>query len=473
MKTINDLKIEKHNYPIKVIQFGEGNFLRAFVEWQIQQMNKVGLFEGSVAIVQPIEQGMTKLLDNQEDIYTVVLEGLLEGKKVQSDEIITVVDRTVNPYYKHADFLALADLPTAQFVFSNTTEAGIAFNDKDKLTDKPAKSYPGKLTQLLYRRFRNGLPGFQIIPCELIEHNGIVLKEIVLKYAEMWDLGADFVDWVNEKNDFYSTLVDRIVPGFPHENKNEVFAQIGYEDNLLVKAEAFLLFVIEGNKKLEKLLPLKEAGLNVIVTDDMQPYRERKVRLLNGPHTTMTPLALLAGIETVGDVMKDADFSQFINDEMYKEISPMIALPAKELAEYAEAIKERFNNPFVRHELTSIALNSISKCEYRLLPTILQNIERMEKVPARITLAFAAWLMIYGDYGLPVRADDTEDVMSDLIDLRKEADYISAVLAHKAFWGRDLTKVPGLLDTIRVDIAAIKEQGTRALIQKINQGESL
>ncbi|CDG03897.1 tagaturonate reductase [Lactococcus lactis] len=472
MKNIKDIELKKVNYPVKVIQFGEGNFLRAFIEWQIQQMNNKGLFKGSVALVQPIERGMIDRLDEQNNNYTVVLEGLLEGKKVQSDEIITAIDRTINPYKNFENYLKLADIESAEFIFSNTTEAGIAYNANDKLEDKPAKTYPAKLTQLLYRRFENKMSGFQIVPCELIEHNGDSLKRIVLQYAHLWNLGDKFVAWINNENSFYSTLVDRIVPGFPRDNKEEVFERIGYEDNMLVKAEAFLLFVIEGDKKLEEVLPLKKAGLNVIVTDDMQPYRERKVRLLNGPHTTMAPLALLAGVETVGDVMKDVDFLQFINDEMYDEISPMIALPKEELAMYVEAIKERFNNPFVRHELTSIALNSMSKCEYRLLPTIIQNIERTGKVPERITLAFSAWLYIYGPYGqTAVEPQDTPDVMTALEKMKKSDDFVTAVLGYEAFWGCDLTKYPELVAQVKKNIDDIQEVGTRALVKKINESK--
>lgn len=472
MKNIKDIELKKVNYPVKVIQFGEGNFLRAFIEWQIQQMNNKGLFKGSVALVQPIERGMIDRLDEQNNNYTVVLEGLLEGKKVQSDEIITAIDRTINPYKNFENYLKLADIESAEFIFSNTTEAGIAYNANDKLEDKPAKTYPAKLTQLLYRRFENKMSGFQIVPCELIEHNGDSLKRIVLQYAHLWNLGDKFVAWINNENSFYSTLVDRIVPGFPRDNKEEVFERIGYEDNMLVKAEAFLLFVIEGDKKLEEVLPLKKAGLNVIVTDDMQPYRERKVRLLNGPHTTMAPLALLAGVETVGEVMKDVDFLQFINDEMYDEISPMIALPKEELAMYVEAIKERFNNPFVRHELTSIALNSMSKCEYRLLPTIIQNIERTGKVPERITLAFSAWLYIYGPYGqTAVEPQDTPDVMTALEKMKKSDDFVTAVLGYEAFWGCDLTKYPELVAQVKKNIDDIQEVGTRALVKKINESK--
>lgn len=469
MKKITDIQIEKKVLPTKVIQFGEGNFLRAFIDWQIQQMNNQNLFNGGVTIVQPIEHGMTKNLDAQNNIYTVVLEGLLEGKKVQSDEIITAINGTVNPYEDFDSYLALAEEDSIEVIFSNTTEAGISFDETDKLDDRPAKSYPAKLTQLLHRRFGRCKKGFHIIPCELINHNGDKLKEIILQYADLWNLAADFKKWIEEENHFYSTLVDRIVPGFPHDNKEEVFERIGYEDNLLVKAEAFLLFVIEGNKELEKVLPFEGAGLNVIITDNMQPYRERKVRLLNGPHTTMTPIGLLAGIETVGEIMSDPDFSKFIHDEMYEEISPMIDLPKDELASYSEAIKERFANPFVRHELTSIALNSISKYKTRLLPGVLQNIERTNKVPRRMALALAALLVIYGDFAnVTVEPVDTDDVVKKFQELKKSDDYVNAVLSNQDFWGEDLTKYPELVKEVKTDVEQLLTKGARAIVKEIN-----
>ena len=469
MKKITDIQIEKNFLPTKVIQFGEGNFLRAFIDWQIQQMNNQGLFNGGVTIVQPIEHGMIKNLDAQNNIYTVLLEGLLEGKKVQSDEIITAINGTVNPYEDFDSYLALAEEDSIEVIFSNTTEAGISFDETDKLDDRPAKSYPAKLTQLLHRRFGRSKKGFHIIPCELINHNGDKLKEIILQYADLWNLAADFKKWIEEENHFYSTLVDRIVPGFPHDNKEEVFERIGYEDNLLVKAEAFLLFVIEGNKELEKVLPFEGAGLNVIITDDMQPYRERKVRLLNGPHTTMTPIGLLAGIETVGEIMSDPDFSKFIHDEMYEEISPMIDLPKDELAFYSEAIKERFANPFVRHELTSIALNSISKYKTRLLPGVLQNIESTNKVPRRMVLALAALLVIYGDFAnVTVEPVDTDDVVKKFQELKKSDDYVNAVLSNQDFWGEDLTKYPELVKEVKTDVEQLLTKGARAIVKEIN-----
>lgn len=455
-------------YPTKVIQFGEGNFLRAFVDWQIQQMNKKDLFKGGVAVVQPIDKGMTKMLDEQDDLYTVLLEGKLDGKKVQEHEVVEDINETIRPYEDYQAYLDLAKNDDIEFIFSNTTEAGISFDENDKLADKPQNSYPGKLTALLYERFKLGKKGFQIIPCELINHNGNTLKEIVLKYAKLWNLGDDFVTWVNNENDFYATLVDRIVPGYPKDRATDLEKEWGYHDNLIVKAEPFLIFVIEGDKKLEKLLPLKDAGLNVVVTDDMQPYRNRKVSLLNGPHTTMSPIARLAGIETVGEVMSDKDFYQFVNDEMYNEIIPTVALPKEELTAYAEGVKERFENPYVRHELSSIALNSISKFRARLLPTFKRYVAAEGKLPERITLALASYLKIYAGKA-DFQPQDTPEAMAAFEKLVKEDDYIGAALGDTELWGEDLNQFDGLKALIQKDLDMINKEGARKVVQTINQ----
>ena len=457
-------------YPTKVIQFGEGNFLRAFIDWQIQQMNKQGLFQGGIAVVQPIGKGMTKVLDEQDDLYTTLLEGKLNGQKVQDHEIIESINETIRPYEDYQSYLDLAKNDDIQFIFSNTTEAGIAFDENDNLTDQPQNSYPGKLTALLYERFKLGKKGFQIIPCELINHNGNTLKEIVLKYAQLWNLGQDFVDWINQENDFYATLVDRIVPGYPKERAADLEKEWNYHDRLIVKAEPFLIFVIEGDKKLEKLLPLKEAGLNVVVTDDMQPYRNRKVSLLNGPHTTMSPIARLAGIETVGQVMKDPDFYKFINDEMYQEIIPTVALPEQELNDYAEGVKERFENPYVNHELSSIALNSISKFQARLLPTFKRYLAKEKKLPLRITLALASYLKIYAGKA-DFAPEDTPETLAEFKDLRQKDNYVQAALADEKLWGEDLTQIPGLIDLVKQDLQIIDQQGSRKAVQMINERE--
>ncbi|MFV0560318.1 MAG: tagaturonate reductase [Enterococcus sp.] len=470
MKEITDIVVPDTKFPTKVIQFGEGNFLRAFVDWQIQQVNNHGLFEGGVAIVQPLPQGMIQNLEAQNNRYTVVLEGLLEGQVIQSDECITCINTTVDPYKEFERYLELADCETIEVIFSNTTEAGIAFDPTDRFDAQPAHTYPGKLTQLLYRRFKNGLKGFSIIPCELIEHNGDKLKETVLQYAALWELEPAFSEWIQLDNEFYSTLVDRIVPGFPHDTKEEVFERIGYSDPLLVKAEPFLLFVIEGNPQLAEQLPFAKVGLNVILTEDITPYRERKVRLLNGPHTTMTPIGLLAGVETVGEMMKDADFAPFIADVMEKEIAPMIQLPREELSSYIEAIKERFANPFVEHALSAISLNSISKFKSRLLPSLLQNLETTNQVPQRITLALASLFVIYGEYdGITVAPIDTDEVIETFRRARKQDNYIQTILQDTTLWGEDLTSYPELVNQVQVDVDMILTKGVREVAKEMSK----
>lgn len=462
---------KKYQRPIKVIQFGEGNFMRAFVDWQIEQMNQKADFNGNVAIIQPIDQGMVANLNEQNCLYTLLLEGILNDEEVQSAELITSIQQAINPYQSFDEFKQLACLDTLELIFSNTTEAGIAFDNTCKLTDCPASSFPAKLTQFLYFRFQSGKNGLYITPCELINYNGQKLKRYVLDYAKLWDLPLEFTKWIEEKNYFYSTLVDRIVPGFPRENKDEIFSRIGYEDNLLVKAEPFHLFVIEGNRKLAEVLPFKKAGLNIVLTDNMQPYRERKVRLLNGPHTTMTPIGLLAGFDTVGQVMKDNEFLKFINDEMYEEIAPVIDLPYEELAAYIESVKERFANPFVEHKLNSIALNSISKFRTRLLPTLLAQLEQ-GKLPKRIILALASLLIIYSGK-TKVVVQDTDEVIELFEKSYSEdiAEYVKNILSATQLWEEDLSTYPDLTAEVIDDIQKIEKFGVYQSMKDINEGK--
>ncbi|KRL41864.1 tagaturonate reductase [Liquorilactobacillus nagelii] len=467
MKRLDDSFRKLEKFPTKVIQFGEGNFLRAFIDWQIHQMNKQGLFKGGVKIVQPLAKGMTKNLDQQDDLYTVLLEGVLNGKKYQSHEVIESVNGTVRPYENYAEYLKLAEDDNIEVIFSNTTEAGIAFDENDKLSDQPQNSYPGKLTALLYHRFELGKKGFHIIPCELINHNGDQLKKIVLQYAELWKLGEKFVDWINNDNKFYSTLVDRIVPGYPRDRAADLEKEWGYLDQMMVKTEPFLIFVLEGSQAINDVLPLKEAGINFVVTDDMQPYRNRKVSILNGPHTTMSPIARLAGIETVGEVMKDKDFYKFVNDEMYQEIIPTVALPEKELADYAEGIKERFENPYVKHQLSSIALNSISKFTARLLPTLKRYVAKNQELPKRIVLALAAYLKIYRGQA-DFEPSDTAEVLAAFKEIAGDENYVHEALSNSDFWGEDLTQISGLEALVNKYLTEIDQKGTRAIVERIN-----
>lgn len=470
MKLVNEVVDKKKKFPTKVIQFGEGNFLRAFIDWQIQKMNEQEIFEGGVAIVQPLANGMVKMLSEQENYYTVLLEGLLNGKKIQSTEIITCINETIDPYEDYRSYLALADNKDIEIIVSNTTEAGIAFDENDVFSEeKIPNTFPAKLTILLYRRFKNKLKGFHIIPCELINHGGKVLKETIFKYVDLWKLDEEFKLWLENENYFYSTLVDRIVPGYPKDSAEEIFEKIGYRDNLLVKAEPFLLFVIEGDEKLLEVFQLTKAGLNVLLVKDMQPYRERKVRLLNAPHTALALTGLIAGIETVGEAMKDEDFSKFINDLMYKEISPKIDLDKKELADYSESIKERFNNPFVKHALSSISLNSVSKFKARLLPTLNSYLQE-DKLVKRIVLALSALITIYGN-DTKITPFDTQDILNKFEKLKLEKDYIKAVLACTDFWGVDLSSYQLLVASVIENVESIKNGNIRKLIQELNKEE--
>ncbi|PXA65788.1 tagaturonate reductase [Cryobacterium arcticum] len=456
--------------PTRAIQFGEGNFLRAFVDWQLQQLNKQGLFNGGVKIVQPLAGGLVAMLEEQDNLYTVLLEGKQDGKEVQTHEVITLVNGTVNPYTDYQAYLDLAEDDDIEFIFSNTTESGIVYSAEDLRTDAPHASFPGKLTALLFHRFELGKKGFTLIPCELIEHNGDKLKETVLATAANWELGDAFIQWVNTENTFYSSLVDRIVPGYPKDRAEELCAEFGFEDRLIVKAEPFLLWVLEGPQALTETLPLAQAGLNVTVTDDMTPYRERKVFLLNAPHTTMASLARLAGVETVRDVMLDADFGPLVDKVMYEEIIPVLDLAHDELAAYAESVKERFENPFMHHELASIALNSASKFKSRLLPILLNFHAANATFPPRITLALSAILLTYsGDSAVTVTPVDSADTIAAFhaayaAAADDTAAYVGTILADTTLWGTDLTALDGLVDQVTSGLISLRDRGVRATL---------
>ena len=452
-------------YPARVIQFGEGNFMRGFFNWQLQQMNKQGLFNGSAVVVQPIDHGLKELLAQQENLYTVILEGLVDGAPSQTFEVVSTIDQVLNPYQQWEDYLALAEDEQLEIIVSNTTEAGIAFHPEDTLHDTPPHSFPAKLTALLYRRFQRQKPGFLIIPCELIDRNGEKLKEIVLQYAALWSLESDFVNWLEKENTFCCSLVDRIVPGYPCDKVAQYQEVLGYEDAVMVTAEPFMLWVIEGNGVAEKL-PLQEAGLNVIVTEDMTPYREQKVHLLNGPHTAMVPLGLLAGLETVEEVMNDRDFAAFLDGLFLEELIPMLDLPKAQLAAYAEQIKERFRNPYVKHQLQSIALNSVSKFRARLQPVLTRYVQQNQQLPKRITAALAGLLTFY--LTRPFQDDDLVTTIFQQVKQLPAEEQIATLLKKEQLWHADLSFMTA---TINEMCAYLKQDGPRQLLASIDTPE--
>ncbi len=415
----------KNNRPIRVIQFGEGGFLRGFADWMLQKLNDANLFNGSVAVVQPIKEGLCDLLTAQNCEYTHIIRGA-EGVEMSK---IDVISKCVKPYEDFQAYLALADNPDARYIISNTTESGIEFRATDKMTDTPPASFPAKLTLLLKRRFEQSLPGFIFLPCELIDRNGDNLKKTVLQYADLWELGSDFCAWIENENVFCNTLVDRINTGYP---KDETI-DLGYEDRMLNTSEFFHLWVIETDFDLESELPFSKVGLNVIVTKDaLERYRTRKVRILNGAHTSFVPYALLSGFDTVKSCMDDEKMLGFVRTCLFEEIIPTLDLPREELEAYAENVLIRFSNPYIKHYLSSIALNSVSKFRVRVLPSILEYRARFGKSPKNLIFSFAKLIEFYKK-GTP---NDDPAIMKWMKDST-----VVQILSDKNVWGTDLSEL--------------------------------
>ncbi len=406
-----------------VIQFGEGNFLRGFFDYFLDVMNKKGLYDGKAVVVQPRAGGKCALLNAQDCKYNLYLRGIENGEVRQEHHFIESISRCVDPYKNYEDYLALADNPDMRFIVSNTTEAGIEFDSTCNFSDTPCKSFPGKLTQLLYRRYKNGLNGFILLPCELIDNNGDNLKSCVLKYAELWNLEKEFIVWTEKENSFVNTLVDRIVTGYPDDSTKDAHP----DDRYLDTSELFHLWVIEGDYENE--LPLKEAGFNVVWTDDAKPYKKIKVRILNGAHTSLVAGALLSGIETVGEAMKDEVTSAFLNTCMKEEILPTVGENDESIS-FANHVFDRFRNPFISHKWSSIALNSVSKFSVRVLPTLLEYKEKNGIYPKGLTLSLALLLYFYKN-GSP---NDTEEIISILKD-----GSIQDILKNTSLWQSDLS----------------------------------
>ena len=417
------MNFKKTERPEKIIQFGEGGFLRGFVDWMLQKINNNSDFNGSAVVVQPIEMGMCDLLSAQDCIYTHVIRGI-EG--VETD-VIDVISRCVKPYDDFDSYLKLAENPDFRFIVSNTTESGIVFSDEDKITDAPPKSFPAKLTLLLKKRYELGLRGFIFLPCELIDRNGDNLKACILKYADLWDLDEGFINWIENENVFTNTLVDRINTGYPKgENMN-----LGYEDNMVNTSEFFHLWVIETDYDLDRELPFSSCDLNVIITrDKLEMYRTRKVRILNGAHTSLVPYALLSGFDTVKSCIDDSVMRDHVRKCVFEEIIPTLDLPRDELESYAASVIERFSNPYIKHYLSSIALNSVSKFKVRVLPSILEYIKRFGKTPKTLVFSLAKLIEFY-KCGTP---NDAPEVIEFI-----RSHTVCEILANEELFGQDIS----------------------------------
>ncbi len=475
MKNLNRETANSERYTNRVIQFGEGNFLRAFVDWIISEMNQKIDFDCGVTIVQPIAQGMCDMVNAQDGLYHLVLKGMQNGEPTRTISKIDVINDAINPYGDYSAYMALAEACNNRFIVSNTTEAGIAFCETDKFEDAPASSFPGKLTQLLYRRFEvtEGATGggFIILPCELIDRNGDNLKRIVNQYIEVWNLGDEFSKWVNESNYFANTLVDRIVPGFPRETIDEICEQIGYKDNLVVEGEVFHLWVVEGDEIIEKEFPASKAGLNVLFAPSMKPYRDRKVGLLNAPHTVLSPVGYLCGLDTVRECVEDKLVGGYVRSVIYNELLPTLDLPEAELRSFADSVVERFLNPYVKHNVTSIMLNSFSKFKSRDLPLLKVYKERKGTLPEGLVIGLAAIITYYkgGKRGEDqITPNDSPEIIELLNKLWSEGSLesvVKGVLTATDIWGEDLTKIDGLEALLLEKLQLIAKEGMKSCVE--------
>ena len=470
--------------PIRVLQFGEGNFMRAFVDYFFDVANEKAAWNGKVALVQPIAQGLTGLVNAQEGLYTLYLRGSENGQKVDEKRVISSCACCLNPY-DSADYDRMMEIAASDeldIIASNTTEAGIAYDPACNKDDRPASSFPGKLTQVLLTRFNAGKKGIVVLSCELIDNNGKELLKCVNQYIDQWGLSADFKKWVNEENIFCSTLVDRIVPGRIRDPKEveALEAVNGYHDELIDVGEIFGVWIIEGPDGLEDRLPFKRAGVNVHVVPDVMPYKHRKVRILNGAHTGFVLGAYLAGQDIVRDCMHNESISGFMNKMLYDEVIPTLTdLDHDDLMEFASAVKDRFNNPFVNHELMSISLNSTSKWKARNMPSFLEYIEMKKELPACLTMSLAAYIAFYSndiqeltDAGLVCKrpAGNTYTVSDDRWVLEfyeahkgeDEETLVKAVLGNTKMWDRDLNGIAGLTDAVVRDLKKIHTDGAEA-----------
>lgn len=485
MELISKSKTGKKERPVKVLQFGEGNFLRGFVDYMIDIANEKGEFDGDIVLVKPIEFGTLDRFRAQESQYTVSLRGIVDGEATVQNRIVTSVTDVVAAHEEYEKYSAFAKLDTLRYIVSNTTEAGIVYDENDKLEMCPPMSFPGKLAKFLYERYKhfNGAmdKGLVMLPVELIDDNGIHLKECVLKQADNWNLEVEFKTWIEEACIFCSTLVDRIITGYPREEDAKLWEEWGYKDELIVTGEPFALWVIECPKDISGELPLDKAGLPVIYTDNQKPYKQRKVRILNGAHTSFVLASYLAGNDIVLESMKDETVFNFMKTTIFDEVIPTLTLPKQDLVDFAEAVITRFNNPYVKHALLSISLNSVSKWRARCMPSFLGYIELNKELPKCLTFSLAALMAFYKgteirDKALIGHRDGQEyNIMDDMAVLeffaanseKPSKEFAQNFLSNEEFFGQDLTKIDGLVDTIAGYLDEIAAKGMRKTLEEL------
>lgn len=443
---------------IKIAQFGEGNFLRAFADYYFDVLNEEGGCY-SVSIIKPREHGSLDAFSRQNNAFHIVTRGMESGKPVEKICKISVVKEA----FKYSDNESLERLALSKelkIVISNTTEAGIYFSDKDDFRDLTYCSFPAKLTAFLYKRFLGGMDGVYILPTELIDDNAGKLKECVKKYIGLWNLPKEFEDWNESKNYYCNTLVDRIVSGFPNNEEERFGAILGERDELLTVAEPFGLWVIENKGDISELIREGKHGTEVILTDDIDFYKKRKVRVLNGSHTNMVFAALRSGAKTVFDAMNDGKLRAFVEETLRDEIVPFVASDAQKTKGFAAEVLERFSNPYLNHLLLSITLYSISKWKARILPSFLDYFEKNNKIPPNLTIGLS--YLIYTYRTVYKKGDGYFfDINGQTFEIKDEKSYLDFFIAGGDFlseklWGMDLNAFSGLREAINENLSQIE-----------------
>ena len=467
--------------PLKIIQFGGGNFLRAFVDWMVQVLNDQTDFNAGIAIIKPTEGGDYQKLKRQDGLFTVVLDGIKEGEFIAHKQLVSAVQEIINPYQEWQKYLELAEEADLRFIVSNTTEAGIKFNPTDTVSDAPPKEFPAKLTLWLYRRYTHfkadPLKGCILLPCELIEGNGATLKNTILEYADHWSLKEGFKNWVITSNHFCNTLVDRIVSGYPSNRADKIKNEIRFDDELLVAGEYYHSWIIEAPELVEKELPFSKTDLNVLFVDDLAPYREMKVRILNGAHTAMVPVGYLSGLRLVAEIMDDVAVRGFIESLLLTETIKTLDFSETTKHKFVQDVLDRFRNPLLKHQLISISLNSSSKFATRLLPTLKDYLALEKKLPAHIVFAFSALILYYrGTWnGEKIDLKDDKNVL-DFFHVQWNSvaenkislsEMVPAVLGNTELWREDLTLIHGLSEQVAYFIKTIQAQGIRESLKAI------
>ncbi|MBQ9015026.1 MAG: tagaturonate reductase [Firmicutes bacterium] len=500
MKTIQQAAGTDHGrYPERILQFGEGNFLRAFADWMIDDLNEKGLYRGSICLCQPIpgNEKLRGILNEQDGDYTVIMRGMNdEGSAAETERIVTSVSRCINAYDDYEQLRRLFCSEDLEVIISNTTEAGICYREGERLEARPAECFPAKLTQLLhdrYEKFGGKGHGLLFLPVELIDDNGYELRKIILRYAREWDLGEDFCRWIEDENMFASTLVDRIVTGFPADEIESLQDRMGYRDQAVVTCESFSLWVIEGDPVWQRILPLGKGDGGVIWTEDVRPYKMRKVRVLNGGHTSTVLAGILSGHELVLDLMESPVYETFLRDLLREEVIPGVPLAREEVEQFARDVLQRFRNPYIRHRLLDISMNSCAKFVTRCLPSLLAYQQREGSLPDRLVFSLAALIRFYraeqadgvwtgrreDGSAYPIR--DSEDNIAFFADAWAAASQepdgdmgrlSERILGRVELWGMDLSAVPGLPDQVAGYLERMKQEKLEEIIWEISGARS-